>query len=114
VVVGVVLVPTAIVAALKLRRRDLSAILEGAGWAINARMRLNRRQRRQFTRLPSYPEGAVGTPGRRWLLTVLIVLLLAALGVLAWQLLGTGRRPMEQPAPEPPAESSAPVPPTGD
>ncbi|MDY7010672.1 MAG: hypothetical protein SVV80_07960 [Planctomycetota bacterium] len=50
-----VMLPTIIVAMLKLRRRDLSAILEGAGWAINARMRLTRRQSRFFTRKPHLP-----------------------------------------------------------
>ncbi len=49
-----VMLPTTIVAILKLRRRDLSAILEGAGWAINARMRLTRRQSRFFTQKPDY------------------------------------------------------------
>jgi hypothetical protein len=80
VLVGVVLVPTALVAAVRLSRRDLSAILEGCGWAINARMRLDRRQRRQFTRHPAYPEGATGTPRRH--VAVLVAAVLVALVVL--------------------------------
>jgi len=59
-----VLLPISIVALMKLRRRDLSAILEGSGWAINARMRLTLRQGRFFTRRPGYPKGAIGL--RRW------------------------------------------------
>ena len=55
-----VIIPTCVVAFLKLRRRDLSAILEGSGWALNARMRLTRKQRRFFTRRPRYPRGAKG------------------------------------------------------
>lgn len=81
ILAGVVLVPTVLVAAIKLRRRDLSAILEGSGWAINARMRLTLGQRKQFTRRPAYPAGASGTPRTRWLLHVLLILLL---GLLAW------------------------------
>ncbi len=50
-----VILPTTIIAILKLRKRDLSAILEGSGWAINARMRLTRRQGRFFTQRPSLP-----------------------------------------------------------
>ena len=53
-----VTVPTVLVAFIKLRRRDLSAILEGSGWAINARMRLTRAQRRAFTRRPRRPKGS--------------------------------------------------------
>ncbi len=52
-----VMLPVSIVAFLKLRRRDLSAILEGCGWAINARMRLSRKQCRFFTHRPRYPTG---------------------------------------------------------
>ncbi len=96
-----VLVPTAVIAGIKLRRRDLSAILEGCGWAINARMRLNRRQRKQFTRGQPYPAGATGTPRRRWLLVVLL-LVLVAFGVAAamkafagWRASGAGPRSEE-------------------
>lgn len=58
VVVLIVLIPTALSAYIKLRRRDLSAILEGSGWAINARMRLTWRQAHNFTFRPRLP-GAV-------------------------------------------------------
>ena len=55
------LIPVSIVAIIKLRRRDLSTILEGSGWAINARMRLTRRQSRFFTMKPKYPAHAEPT-----------------------------------------------------
>jgi len=74
-----VMLPVALIAVLKLRRQDVSSLLEGAGWAINARMRLNRGQRRHFTRVSPFPEGAEGTPRRvllRWLLVALVALLL--------------------------------------
>jgi hypothetical protein len=70
-----VILPTALIAVLKLRRRDLSAILEGSGWAINARMRLTFRQANVFTCRPLLP----GIPldndrqWRVWLLTGVIV-----------------------------------------
>lgn len=56
-----VITPASLIALMKLRRRDLSAILEGSGWAINARMRLTLRQGRIFTRKPPLPEGSVRT-----------------------------------------------------
>ena len=77
VVVGAVLLvalPTSIVAFLKLRRRDLSAILEGSGWAINARMRITRSQRRFFTQRPDYPKGAKGVRGIAWTVGVIVLL----------------------------------------
>ncbi len=58
-----VLLPTSIISFLRLRRRDLSSILEGSGWAINARMRLSRRQRHYFTQKPRY---LTGSRFRRW------------------------------------------------
>ncbi|MCD6304315.1 MAG: hypothetical protein J7M21_05065, partial [Planctomycetes bacterium] len=61
-----VAVPTAVAAWLKLRRRDLSAVLEGSGWGINARMRLTGRQGRTFTHRPSYPPGARGRGRWQW------------------------------------------------
>ena len=81
VAVLVVLLPVAIIAVTKLRRQDLSALLEACGWAINVRMRLNRAQRRYFTRYAPYPKGAEGTPGRRWLRLVLLVVILVGLAV---------------------------------
>lgn len=47
-----VIIPTSIIAISKLRRRDLSAILEGSGWAINARMRLTFHQANVFSLQP--------------------------------------------------------------
>ena len=56
----VLMLPTAIRAFLKLRQRDLSGIIEGTGWAINARMRLTQRQALTFTARPPYPKGVRG------------------------------------------------------
>jgi len=78
--VGMVMVPVAIVAFLKLRRRDLSSILEGSGWAINARMRLTTLQARHFTQRPGWPAGAKGVRRVPWWVYVLIVLVILGLG----------------------------------
>jgi len=78
---ALVVVPVTLVAIAKLRRQDLSVLLEGCGWGINARMRLNRAQRRYFTTCPAYPRNARGVPNRRrailWGLLLGLLLLLA-------------------------------------
>lgn len=56
VAVLAVLIPSSIIALLRLSKRDLSILLEGAGWAINSRMRLNAAQCRAFTRKPKFPK----------------------------------------------------------
>ncbi len=81
-----VMLPTSIVALVKLRRRDLSAILEGSGWAINARMRLSRTQRLYFTRRPKYPPGSLGTHRLgRWILLALLLGAAVATAILLLQ-----------------------------
>jgi hypothetical protein len=61
-----VMLPTSIVAYLKLSKRDLSCILEGSGWAINARMWLTRKQAHTFTFKPPYPPHSKGILLQRW------------------------------------------------
>ncbi len=81
-----VLVPTIVIAAIRLRSRDLSVLLEGSGWAINARMRLSREQSRQFTRRPPYPSGSRllrgGVRAWLWWVTVAAALLFLLHGCL--------------------------------
>jgi hypothetical protein len=62
VVMGLLLVPFLIYAIpvsiatwLRLRRRDLAALLEGSGWAINHRLLLTKEQARWYTRSPQPP-----------------------------------------------------------
>ena len=57
VVVGlsVILVPTFLVAFFKLRKRNIGAILEASGWALNAPMRLTRGVRRLIIQRPWRP-----------------------------------------------------------
>lgn len=52
VVSALVTIPAGIAAFYKLSRRDLSTILEGSGWGINARMRLTTTQATCFTHSP--------------------------------------------------------------
>ena len=58
VVFLVIATPTLIVAYVKLRRRNISMLLEACGWAVNAQMRLTRRLGRLFTSSPALPPGA--------------------------------------------------------
>lgn len=82
-----VMLPATIIALIKLRRRDLSAVLEASGWAINARMRLTAGQSVFFTKYPAYPLLARGVPRRKWwviiLVTAVILLLLSSGGYYA-------------------------------
>ncbi len=48
-------VPTAIVTALKLRRRDLAPVLEASGWGINYTLRVPSWSNAVFTRVPPLP-----------------------------------------------------------
>ncbi len=43
---------------LKLKRRDLSPILEGSGWSINAKLRLTRKLAKIYTQKPKWPKGS--------------------------------------------------------
>ncbi len=101
VAAGLVILPTLIVAGLKLRSRDLSAILEGAGWAINARMRLTHRLATQFTHRPAYPRGARGVRLYRWRWLIVVAIVLALLSAGAWALREHRRRNQPTPAAQP-------------
>jgi hypothetical protein len=78
-----VMTPILIIALIKLRRRDLSAILEGSGWAINARMRLTGAQSMYFTQRPPYPEG-VHRMRRRVLSWIIAIAILAGASSVGW------------------------------
>lgn len=58
VLLAMVAAPTIIVAVVKLRRRNMSALLEACGWAVNIRMRLTATLGRLFTELPPLPKHA--------------------------------------------------------
>ncbi len=42
----------------KIRKRDMSVLLEASAWAVNVHMRLNATLGRLFTHIPRLPEGA--------------------------------------------------------
>jgi len=79
-----VIVPMLIIAFGKLRRRDVSAILEGSGWAINARIRLTRAQGKYFTERPPFPAGARGIRRTRAVAWVIGAVLAAGAAWALW------------------------------
>jgi hypothetical protein len=61
IIVGLILVislPSMFIAALKLRHRTLGPILEGNGWAINGRVKINIPFGAALTRMAALPPGA--------------------------------------------------------
>ncbi len=56
--VAVVLLPGIIIGFTKIRKRDMSILLEAAGWALNAHMRLSATLGRLFTHVPRLPKDA--------------------------------------------------------
>ena len=97
---AVVAIPVSLIAVLKLRRQDLSALLEGCGWSINARMRFDNVQRRSFTRRKPYPQDATGTPHRTWIKQTIIALIVVCVG-LALREGCQPRHRVEEPSAEP-------------
>jgi hypothetical protein len=83
---------------LKLRRRDMSLLLEASGWAVNVNMKINRRIGRLFTHTPSLPKGSViervdllatdedrrRAVRRRISIAVALVVLIAAAAAAGW------------------------------
>lgn len=72
----IVSVPSMILAWFKLRKRDLGVVLNACGWAINRPMRFSMKRARAFTKCAPDPMAKV------WF--AVLVLLLVALGGLAW------------------------------
>ncbi|MDD4539523.1 MAG: hypothetical protein PHT80_10955, partial [Lentisphaeria bacterium] len=73
------MLPVILIAVIKLNRQDLSSILEGCGWAINLRMRLDSKLRNQFSNFGIFPKDAEGTPRSFWLRNTLIAILIILL-----------------------------------
>lgn len=72
------MLPITIIAIIKLNRQDLSSIMEGCGWGINMRVRLDSKLRNQFTYYGKYPAGAKGTP-KCYAIKVFIVIVILIL-----------------------------------
>ena len=94
--------PSMIIAWLKLRQRTLGPILEGNGWAVNGRVKINIPFGTALTEVATLPPGAqrsLEDPyedneaiGRRRRLTFLVVVLIlvSAAGFIRWKRLQTG------------------------
>jgi len=54
----IILLPSILSGFVKIRKRDMSGLLEASGWAVNARMRINRTMGRLFTHTPQLPKDA--------------------------------------------------------
>ncbi|NLF96270.1 MAG: hypothetical protein GX569_05985 [Candidatus Riflebacteria bacterium] len=93
-IIGILLLisgPSMILAALRLRQRNLGAMLDAGGWAVNTRARINMKFGRTLTRMAELPAGSLRslddpyyekkTPWRLYLIIAIIVLLL--IGILA-------------------------------
>ncbi|RKY42534.1 MAG: hypothetical protein DRP85_02660 [Candidatus Makaraimicrobium thalassicum] len=57
-IIVIVILPGMIAGFVKIRRRDMSILLEASGWAINVRMRLSIALGRLFTHIPGLPKRA--------------------------------------------------------
>jgi hypothetical protein len=96
-----VMLPMAIVAFLKLRKRDLSVMLEGSGWGINAPMRLTHHQAQFFTQRPKYPKGSKGILRLSWRALTIILILLIAFATAAYLILHVkSDSPSQKPVPQ--------------
>lgn len=92
VLIAVFLVPTAIFAFLKLRKRNLTLFLEAGGWAVNLPMRLNMHVSGIFTHGTAYPPQTVfkvikvssSNRKRIWLFVLLTLIVLLAAAAAFW------------------------------
>lgn len=91
VLIAIFMVPTAIFAFLKLRKRNLTLFLEAGGWAVNLPMRLNMHVSGIFTHGTEYPANTefkvIKKPGKRTLCFCLLIMFILLLGAAAlWYL----------------------------
>ena len=92
VLLGIIIVPMAIFAFLRMRKRSVTMFLEAGGWAVNLPMRLNMQVSGIFTRHAEYPPRAVFKTlkaprrSRGLLFTVLVIIVLAAAAAALWHL----------------------------
>ncbi len=109
-IAAVVLLPGMIVGFIKLRKKDMSVLLEASGWAVNVHMRLSATLGRLFTHVPNLPKDArkerrdviaqfvkdLGyTPLRSMKLSrVILIILLSALGLILAMVTFPGFKPL--------------------
>jgi len=112
VLVGLMLVistPSMVIAWMKLRQRTLGPILEGNGWAVNGRVKINVPFGTKLTDMAEMPAGAQRSlvdpyedkeaARRRRLLGVLLFMLVAAAGYIRWDRHERGHYFWQTPAP---------------
>lgn len=91
---AVILLPMAIFAFLRLRKRNLTMFLEAGGWAVNLPMRLNMNVSRIFTRGTEYPQGSrfavIKRPGSKLAAWMIAFILLAVIAAAVWYLVSSG------------------------
>ncbi len=124
VLVGLILVistPSMVIAWLKLRQRTLGPILEGNGWAVNGRVKINIPFGTKLTDLAVLPAGAKRSledpyedkeaARRRRLIWMFLVVLVAAAGYIRWDHNQKGHYFWQEPPPAevPAAPATAPV-----
>jgi len=125
---ALITVPTVIVAVIKLRRRNMSALLEAGGWAVNARMRLSSSIGRLFTIDPPLPREArkrrfdmaksflrrLPTEGKKKFRPSFLIGLAVVLCLAAWlaysYLKPKGAGPSREKPPSVPSETKPPAP----
>ena len=99
----VVSLPSVVLTWFKLRRRDLGAILNASGWAVNRHLRFSMARARGFTKCARTSD--------RWLYALLIVLVAGLLGWTAWNLWPEAAKPAAAscaaPAASPASESQS-------
>jgi len=121
---GIILIisgPAMLIAWLKLRQRTLGPILEGNGWAINGRVKINIPFGTKLTEravLPSNSTRSLDDPyqdkkaaGRRRFFIFLLVLIVAGIAVVCWHRRRHGHYFWQKPAVAAPAEPAPPAPP---
>lgn len=120
---GIILIisgPAMLIAWLKLRQRTLGPILEGNGWAINGRVKINIPFGTKLTEravLPANSTRSLDDPyadkaaaRRRRLFTFLVILVIAGVAALFWDKHRRGHFFWKHPAAAVPAEQPAPIP----
>ena len=101
-VILVVSLPSVILTWFKLRRRDLGAILNASGWAVNHKIRFSMKRARGFTKCAKTSDA--------WLYALLVVLVVGLLGWTAWNLCAPGPKAETQSNETPAAaEQAAPA-----
>ena len=100
-IVLVVSLPSVILTWFKLRRRDLGAILNASGWAVNRPIRFSMKRARGFTKCAKTSDA--------WIYALLVALVLALVGWTAWNAWDARRSADNACQPKPDAAAERPA-----